>query len=143
MDYGFLFPFAFFKASARGLGVSFFSLSLLIHINHINNISYYRDVYLKSEHWKQLKHSKAKHSKKRCIVCYTRNNLDLHHLFYRTDLKNTELLDLKWLCRRCHEKAHELIRNGEIPMNPGRHSSHYVLMTKHRVRKALGISFGK
>lgn len=79
-------------------------------------MSAYRE-YLKSDHWKNLKDSKAKKSKKRCAICGVSNRLDLHHVLYRNILDVT-LGDLRWLCRECHNTAHECIKRGMI--NPSK-----------------------
>lgn len=62
--------------------------------------------YLKSDHWANLKRQKSKRGKKRCEGCKTRVKLQLHHMIYRENWKETELLDLCWLCGPCHKKFH-------------------------------------
>lgn len=77
-------------------------------------MSYYRDIYLKSEEWKSLKALKEFRTPKCCAICAASGQIDLHHLFYRSDLSETETSDLRWLCRRCHELAHSLIKTGQL-----------------------------
>lgn len=66
--------------------------------------------YLKSDHWRQLKKRK---SRKRCGICKSTENLQVHHLNYRNiyDVKNSDLLKL---CDDCHSTAHVLIKSGGI-----------------------------
>lgn len=106
-------------------------------------MSYYRDVYLKSDSWRKLKKLKESKSIKRCIVCHTTQNIDLHHLVYKPNLNDIKPSELRWLCRRCHEKAHELIASGEIVMDRSKGRRHLGSTTQYRVRKALGIPMYK
>lgn len=66
---------------------------------------WYREVYLKSEHWSDLKARKLSESPK-CSRCGAMGNLDVHHVNYR-HIFNVELSDLMTLCRKCHDEHHE------------------------------------
>ena len=67
--------------------------------------------YLQSEHWKGLKESKRKQSKRQtCPGCgqFKGNaKMHVHHMTYRGDPKNTKVKDLTLLCGNCHEVFHE------------------------------------
>ncbi len=77
--------------------------------NHVNDKRrYYREEYLKSEHWKNLKSSKLS-ANPFCQSCGGNSCLDVHHIRYR-DLFNVELSDLLTLCRNCHETLHKWMR---------------------------------
>jgi len=67
----------------------------------------YRE-YLRSNDWKIKKSNKLKKTKN-CAICNKKNNLDIHHIFYKSwyDVENS---DLRILCRECHYKTHELIK---------------------------------
>lgn len=66
---------------------------------------YYRSVYLKSDHWKDLRARKlARH--KICEVCGRMGKLDVHHVSYR-ELYDVVETDLVAVCRRCHDEIHE------------------------------------
>ncbi len=65
---------------------------------------YYREIYLKSDHWKELRSRKLQQVKC-CERCGRTWFLDVHHLRYR-NLYDVELCDLQVLCRRCHKKVH-------------------------------------
>ena len=67
---------------------------------------YYREDYLKSEHWKNLRMKKII-SQNRCENCNTKTSLDVHHLNYK-NLFDVELTDLQVLCRACHIKEHHI-----------------------------------
>jgi hypothetical protein len=75
----------------------------------------YRE-YLKSEHWAGLK---AKQPKKKCAVCRTNKNLDLHHMIYLKDWYKTTSKHLCWLCRRCHGLFHSTF-GVTLPSSPAR-----------------------
>lgn len=102
-------------------------------------MSYYREVYLKSPEWKEIRSRKESKTAKRCGICLSTEQIDLHHLFYRKELAQTETSDLRWLCRRCHELAHKLINNGAIKFKAG--WSHHAMFacTKSKVKSSLGL----
>ena len=64
----------------------------------------YREEYLKSEHWKNLRYEKLKLNPT-CEECGNKNRIEPHHLNYR-NLYDVTVLDLQSLCRRCHSKKH-------------------------------------
>lgn len=66
---------------------------------------WYRTVYLKSDHWKQLRENKLK-SSPICEKCKRRKAVDVHHLNYR-QLFDVGLDDLQSLCRPCHHAEHK------------------------------------
>jgi 5-methylcytosine-specific restriction endonuclease McrA len=77
--------------------------------NHINDKrDYYREEYLKSEHWKNLKCSKF-NANPCCEECSSKNRLDVHHLVYK-NLYDVLLSDLKTLCRKCHKAKHPEVK---------------------------------
>jgi len=65
---------------------------------------YYREEYLKSGHWRELKSSKLKQVCF-CEKCGVSKRLDVHHLNYRS-LYDVRLTDLMVLCRKCHIQEH-------------------------------------
>jgi 5-methylcytosine-specific restriction endonuclease McrA len=66
---------------------------------------YYRETYLKSEHWKTLRAEKSISTPK-CERCGHGGTMDVHHKAYH-HLYDVSLEDLETLCRRCHNKHHE------------------------------------
>jgi 5-methylcytosine-specific restriction endonuclease McrA len=68
---------------------------------------YYREEYLKSEHWAELKAAKLVVNSS-CERCVSPQNLDVHHLRYRS-LYDVLLTDLMTLCRRCHDQEHDML----------------------------------
>ena len=66
---------------------------------------YYREIYLKSEHWLNLRDSKLKQFNF-CCLCNSKHNLDVHHINYK-NLYDVELKDLLVLCRKCHSNVHK------------------------------------
>jgi hypothetical protein len=72
-------------------------------------MSYYRDVYLRSEDWKNLRLAKIAHKGSKCSLCWSvQTSPDVHHVNYR-NLHDVGLKDLRVLCRTCHDKVHELL----------------------------------
>lgn len=65
---------------------------------------FYRNVYLTSEHWKNLRKEKLEKQSK-CERCGTALSLDVHHENYR-GLYDVTLEDLHVFCRVCHNKEH-------------------------------------
>lgn len=62
--------------------------------------------YLKSEHWANLKKKKAEETPKVCSACKSKENIQLHHMKYRSTFEETLLEDTCWLCRGCHRTFH-------------------------------------
>jgi len=98
--------------------------------------------YLKSIDWKNKREEKLSRklgTKKRCAICASEENLNIHHLSYQVDLTKVEQKDLRVLCKRCHSLTHELFKNGKLKFKSKNHHSRFVL-TKTAVKKELGIS---
>lgn len=85
----------------------------------MNRRSEYRDEFLNSHFWKQLR-STIITPETICIRCASAKARDLHHVVYRNDLYAVMVGDLLPLCRRCHTKVHTGIRLGLIgtPSHP-------------------------
>lgn len=66
---------------------------------------WYREVYLHSEHWKNLRIQAFKEWGRHCHRCPATSRLDVHHLRYR-NLYDVTVQDLQILCRKCHEREH-------------------------------------
>lgn len=67
---------------------------------------WYREVYLKSEHWQQLR-GRVLTATPCCAGCGTDHRLQVHHLRYG-NLWQEELGDMMVLCSGCHKKTHQL-----------------------------------
>ncbi len=74
--------------------------------------SWYRTVYLKSEHWSSLR-ARALERNSKCEACGRSGRREPHHMAYR-QIYNVLVDDLVVLCRRCHKIAHEIIDRGII-----------------------------
>src|SRR5215469_1990832 len=100
----------------------------------------YRD-YLRSPHWKALKAKKQMRTAKRCAICGAAGQIDCHHIFYR-NLSDVAVGDLRWLCRRCHDVAHDLLRVNKIkPQRKKRGNAQtWFLITKNLVFRELGAN---
>lgn len=70
----------------------------------------YRFGYLKSDHWQNLRLQKLAKEHGYCGLCRTDEwGNDVHHIFYRKSLYETQLCDLRVLCRRCHQLVHKIM----------------------------------
>ena len=91
--------------------------------------------YLQSDDWKKKRAAKLKR-RDRCAICGDTRRLDVHHLNYRNWI-DVKLSDLRVLCRRCHDVAHDLIKRGVIVFRSERHGSRFAI-TKNAVRVVIG-----
>ncbi len=72
-------------------------------------MSYYRDTYLKSGHWKTLRASRLIKSDNVCAICSNRSpSNDVHHVQYGRSLWKVSVSDLRVLCRKCHTDVHHV-----------------------------------
>lgn len=63
--------------------------------------------YLRSDHWKARSNVARVRDGHRCRDCYSRENLDVHHLTYER-LGEERNGDLITLCRGCHLARHRI-----------------------------------
>jgi len=70
---------------------------------------WYRQVYLRSDHWKQTRIKALTSSHFSCCGCGCKDMLQVHHLTYE-NLGSESGEDLMVLCSRCHGLAHDLLR---------------------------------
>ncbi len=66
---------------------------------------WYRTVYLKSEHWRDLRGRKLNRNPQ-CERCQAKA-CDVHHVRYR-NIFDVQLHDLLSLCRACHTEEHRV-----------------------------------
>ena len=79
-------------------------------------MSWYRDVYLKSKEWSEIRSGAIKDQGKHCQLCFrprssSGRGLDVHHIDYK-NLHDVTGRDLMVLCRECHDMIHRLIVSG-------------------------------
>lgn len=119
---------------ARSLPLSVLPVS---QDRYMNRKEQYK-AYLRSDDWKAKKEAKQLRSIKRCSICASIENVQLHHLYYRKTWQETQNQDLRWLCGLCHVTAHDLINKGTLQFpKPDNHHSCFAL-TKYHVKRALG-----
>lgn len=70
------------------------------------NREWYRNVYLRSLHWRSVRAQKIKETGGKCERCGVGGSLDIHHLSYK-NLGHERMSDLQALCRKCHKKRHK------------------------------------
>jgi hypothetical protein len=76
-------------------------------------VSWYQDVYLKSDHWKLIRAKALQYAGYACQLCDSeRPPLNVHHRTYER-LNKEEPADLTVLCEDCHKRFH-----GKLPAVP-------------------------
>src|SRR5947207_3117264 len=65
----------------------------------------YREVYLRSDHWRETRLGALDRAEHRCQVCNRTERLDVHHRTYER-IGEERPADLTVLCRRCHDLFH-------------------------------------
>lgn len=69
----------------------------------MNSVEY--AVYLKTDHWRQLRATKIAVCGRACLRCGSLREIQVHHVNYR-NIYDVQLEDLEVLCKRCHKLAH-------------------------------------
>ena len=73
-------------------------------------------VYLKSEHWLEVKAKfYLRERNRRCFVCGDNRLLNIHHKTYKR-IGMEFMSDLVALCRKCHEGVHKLRSKEKVPL---------------------------
>lgn len=75
-------------------------------------MSYYRDTYLKSEDWRNLRSAVIAVAAPdgKCNLCKENvATLDVHHIKYR-HLYDALPWEMRAICRICHDKVHDLLK---------------------------------
>jgi len=67
---------------------------------------WYRQIYLRSDHWRDLRQTALERAGFKCSSCGCGGSLDVHHERYRS-IYNVTQDDLSVLCRKCHKAEHE------------------------------------
>jgi hypothetical protein len=74
-------------------------------------MSYYRDVYLKSEEWQTLRNKRLELANFACELCRCKHpEPDVHHLEYKRLYNVDARFHLRALCRTCHNRVHALMK---------------------------------
>jgi hypothetical protein len=79
--------------------------------------------YLQSDDWKEKRAAKLR-KHRRCQICRSKEQLDVHHLNYRRWIDVLQS-DLRVLCRRCHGIAHRLMDEGVLVYRSADHASRW------------------
>lgn len=81
--------------------------------SRLSQQSWYRQIYLESEHWRTTRRQARARVGGVCQACGgCPESVDVHHLRYR-NIFDVTMDDLQVLCRACHDKEHE---DDQIPM---------------------------
>ncbi len=78
---------------------------------------WYSRVYLRSSHWRELKLRKFEQVGRKCEVCGTASNLEVHHIRYKR-IYNVDLCDLQVLCEKHHNLKHSPLEHKFITGPP-------------------------
>jgi hypothetical protein len=62
--------------------------------------------YLQTEHWSKVRHRALEYAERRCQVCYSPKQVEVHHRTYER-IGHERPADLTVLCRECHAKHHD------------------------------------
>jgi hypothetical protein len=89
----------------------------------------YREVYLRSEHWREIRLAALERAEHRCQVCNRTERLDVHHRTYER-VGDERPADLTVLCRRCHDLFH-----GNARVNDTRSGKPRLTKAERRARK--------
>lgn len=73
-------------------------------------------VYLQSDHWRNLRAAALARDHGRCRKCGTRFRLEVHHIIYRFPWTATVLEDLMTVCELHHRKIHQLLDAPKPPV---------------------------
>jgi 5-methylcytosine-specific restriction endonuclease McrA len=98
--------------------------------------------YLKSLDWQEKRSQKLNRKGgklKRCAICASVDQLQVHHLIYRDRLEDANQNDLRVLCRECHQTVHHLHRQGLLTFANRNPNSRFTL-TKTAVKKFKGLA---
>lgn len=109
------------------------------HSFYLTDKKYYWDIYLKSDHWKQLRKKKLEADSK-CEYCQSLKNLDVHHIRYK-QLYDVELEDLKTLCRKCHKLEHKSLKDKKLDKIETKLNESYVDKIRKRRKKFTKNSY--
>lgn len=71
-----------------------------------NGKQWYYEVYLKSDHWQNLRQIVLERAGHKCQVCANEYGLKVHHNTYK-NRGHEDLSDLCVLCGQCHEIIHK------------------------------------
>ena len=81
-------------------------MSKIIKCKTTNEIVYSYSEYLKTKHWQKKRKGLACTTSKKCMLCGTKDRVEVHHLTYKR-LGNEYYTDLCFLCRDCHQATHD------------------------------------
>src|SRR3990167_9608096 len=92
----------------------YISKSYRIRNDILKQVNFTYNDFLKSDYWMKIKEkSRSSNAKydywRKCWVCESRENINLHHTKYNNLLKIT-LHSIFPLCQSCHYKTHELTK---------------------------------
>lgn|SRR3990167_3723955 len=93
-------------------------ISLRKKIKHSKKLPYLENYkgYLKSPHWQKTKKQFYLFNEKKCVVCKSKENINLHHTDYRK-MGIEEFGDLITLCQNCHTELHKIYGNKDLKKN--------------------------
>lgn len=71
-------------------------------------MSEYYDEYLRSDQWKTVSSERRKMDEYKCVCCGDTDGLNVHHLYYPSDVYETNTDGLVTLCKNCHVMVHRI-----------------------------------
>lgn len=102
---------------------------------------WYRQVYLKSDHWKEFRLSILNSCSHSCLGCYSKSKLQIHHLTYARLWKERQG-DVMVLCESCHIKTHLLWKTPPKEFTPDQLRiclKHFLYYSSQRIKESAAI----
>ena len=66
----------------------------------------------------------------RCRSCFSRNNLHVHHIIFRSQQGADEADNLITLCSSCHDGVHKDVKNGQYGLVIRHNGEGWVVMSR-------------
>lgn len=80
-------------------------LKQAIALSGLSRREWYRQIYMLSDHWRELRGRAIQRDGGKCVRCHSTIGLQVHHLKYRS-IFDVRLEDLETLCAPCHRLEH-------------------------------------
>ncbi len=89
--------------------------------------------YMISTEWKLMKGFLFSYTKKQCVCCLKKKNIDVHHRSYTRIGTLNEIKDLIPVCRTCHDEIHFIQDRDNIPVYKA--TKIHISLTSHLRKK--------
>ena len=106
-----------------------------------NSFSNEYKTYIKTDGWKTKAEIRKKVDGYKCAICGKTDNLQVHHLHYKTFMNENPETDLVTLCKECHEHVHDIKDEITLGIEAGTMFANIIMMDGgyEKFLKSLGI----